>query len=282
MASTLLGSQLRSVSEQMHADFEKSGLVKHHGSRGTQREEIVRDFLSLYIARNFEIAHNCEIVAVSGDVAAQSDVVIMDSTTPRLQNLTSHRIVPVEYVYGTVEVKSRLTKKELEDACDNIKSVKRLPRLAYAEGGSVHRYMFGGKLYAAMPPFGLIFAYDSVDVRSVAKNLAYWCAQQPPELRPDGVYILGKGLLTWVDANNRQPLSRAAEHNEPTLDLLAPRDGRDVLMPMVMNLGALLTGAYIPPVQLRKYAGGSEEYERLARWDMGSYGGDPFEPAEMR
>jgi hypothetical protein len=281
MASTLLGSQLRSVSEQMRADFEKSGLVKHHGSRGTQREEIVHDFVSLYTARNFDVAHNCEIVAVTGEAAAQSDVVVVDSTTPRLQNLTSHRIVPIEYVYGVIEVKSRLTKLELEEACDNIKSMKQLPRLAYAEGGFVRRYMFGGHLYAAMPPFGLVFTYDSPSILSVAKNLAHWCAQQPPELRPDGVYILGKGALTWVDAKNRQPLSRAAEHDEPTLDVLAPQDGRDVLIPMIMNLSALLTGAYIPPVQLRKYAGGSEEFKRLIQWDMGKYAGAPFVPAEM-
>lgn len=282
MASTLLGSQLRSVSEQMRADFEKSGLVKHHGSRGTQREEIVRDFLSLYIARNFEVVHNCEIVAVTGDAADQSDVAVIDITTPKLQNLRSHRIVPIEYVYGVVEVKSRLTKQELEGACENIKSVKQLPRLAYAQGGMPRNYFIGGKLYPALPPFGLIFAYDSVGIKSVGQNLASWCYNQPPELRPDGVYVLNKGMLTWVDAHARQPLTRAIEHDEPTLDLLVARDGRDILMPMVINLSAMLTGAYIPPVQLRRYGGGSEEYERLVQWDMGRYSGTPFEPEELR
>lgn len=266
----------------MRAELEKSALVKHHGSRGTQREEVVRDFLAKYTARNYDVAHNCEVVAVTGEAAAQSDVVVLDSTTPHLQGLSSHRIVPIEYVYGVVEVKSKLTKLELESACENIASIKRLPRLAYAETGFVRNYMFGGHLYSAMPPFGIIFAYDSVDVKSVAKNLAHWCAPQPPELRPDGVFILGKGVLTWVDAKRKQPLIRAAEYDEPTLDVLVPRDGRDVLMPMVMNLSAMLTGAFIPPVKLRLYAGGSAEYERVQQWDMGKFAGEEFIPAETQ
>ena len=80
-----------------------------------------------------EVVHNAEIITATGESSRQCDIVIVDKNTPKLRDIKSHRIIPVECVYGVIEVKSRLTSPELIKACENIATVKRLPRNAYVK-----------------------------------------------------------------------------------------------------------------------------------------------------
>jgi hypothetical protein len=108
-----LQARFAAVAKKVRADFEESAHTQHRGSRGTEREEILAKFLELYMPGTVEVVHNAEIITTTGEISKQCDIVIVDRNTPKLRDIKSHRIIPVECVYGVVEVKSRLNGPEL-------------------------------------------------------------------------------------------------------------------------------------------------------------------------
>ena len=59
----------------------------------------------------------------------QVDIIIHDKfLTPYLVDMKDTKIVPIESVYGVVEVKSTLTKEELRKCVKNIESVRKLEK----------------------------------------------------------------------------------------------------------------------------------------------------------
>jgi len=104
-----LQARFTAEAKKVRADFEESAHTHHRGSRGTEREEILAKFLELYMPGTVEVVHNAEIITATGESSRQCDIVIVDKTTPKLRDIKSHRIIPVECVYGVIEVKSRLT-----------------------------------------------------------------------------------------------------------------------------------------------------------------------------
>lgn len=185
MTSTLQ-ERLRAVAKKVRVDFEESEHTKHHGSRGTEREEIVARFLELYVPGTVAVVHNAEVISMDGQVSKQCDIVIVDKRAPRLRDIKSHHIIPVECVYGVIEVKTRLTGSELVDACAKIATVKRLPRNAYTQDG-----------WAPPPIFGQVFTFDSIRMENLNDRLLKWCMENPREIHPDGVWVGDSGMLVW-------------------------------------------------------------------------------------
>lgn len=99
------------MEERLHVDFKHlSGNIEHSSSKGRWREaQVVEQFLGLVLPRNLGVAHGAEIVAVGQRTSAECDVIIYDPAVPPLLEGVSFRILPVETVFGVVEVKSRLT-----------------------------------------------------------------------------------------------------------------------------------------------------------------------------
>jgi hypothetical protein len=172
-----LQARFASVARRMHAEFIASTYTVHHGSKGTEREEILQRVLQLYLPGNVEVVHNAEVISASGEVSPQCDILIIDNKAPRLQDLKSHRIVPAECVYCVIEVKSKLNGPELAKACNNIKRVKQIPRTAFI--GDPSCFINAGRTsYAIQPIEGAIFAYDSNKLDNLAPQLG--AAAIPP------------------------------------------------------------------------------------------------------
>jgi hypothetical protein len=123
---------LASVADRMVADFKASGIARHRGSKGTVREaQLLTNYLRKYLPRIVRAEHSGEVVAVSGDVSQQCDILIVDPSTPPFWDEEDYRIVPAECVYGVIEVKSSLDSEELKNAWELIARVKALPKIAY-------------------------------------------------------------------------------------------------------------------------------------------------------
>src|SRR5262249_42439514 len=121
------------TAEKLRIDFEAvSGEVKHRGSRGRIREaELVESFLSPHLPDRLSIAHNAEIVDSTGETSNECDIVIYDSDGMSFIGKTDYRVIPIESVYIVIEVKSRLSKKELRDSVGKIKKIKEMTKDAY-------------------------------------------------------------------------------------------------------------------------------------------------------
>jgi len=181
MPSTGLAERFNSAAKKLRADFDASANTTHRESRGTEREEILTNFLRLYISRNVEVVHKAEIITSSGESSPACDLVIIDKSASVLQNMESHHIVMAESVYGVIEVKSDLTGPSLRDDCGKIRAVKVLPRAA-----------------TATPIFGIIFGYDSITMKYLGLRFIRWCDEQESAATdPDGVWVLDRFGLRW-------------------------------------------------------------------------------------
>jgi hypothetical protein len=101
----------RAVAGQMQADFQATRrLVQHRGLKGKAAENnLVATFLDRYLPATLTIRQNAEVVSSAGDVSPECDVLICDPSTPPLWSANNVDIVPVESLYGLIEVKSALS-----------------------------------------------------------------------------------------------------------------------------------------------------------------------------
>lgn len=100
----------------MRAEFEASKVIYHAGSKGSWREILVRELLQNNVPGHLRTMHGGEIVAVSGEVSSECDIVLYDRGIPPFPGGDVGGGVPAECVYGVVDVKTYLSKPELLDA----------------------------------------------------------------------------------------------------------------------------------------------------------------------
>jgi hypothetical protein len=250
-----LAGLLHATAKELRARFEKSGTASGHaGSKGAVREDYVVDFLREHLPRTVEVYGSAEIITADGRISPQCDVLIADPATPPFFSENRHRVVPNECVYGMFEIKSRLDTAELHDACEKIARVRALPKTAYypPRAPFIYRLQAYGKTWSYWPTVGMIFAFDSVSLETLAASLMRWCRDRDPVEWPDSVWVLGKGCLLWAPREPAQ-LDYAPEP-ESGLVALAPLPGGDVLLPMLLSLHPLLARAAMPTFKLVAYA----------------------------
>lgn len=133
----------QSIATNMLTEFEHTQTqIKHMGERGSEREAVLRSFLSAYLPTRYGISSG-EIVDYQGGTSHQCDLIIYDHyNCPLLLAGRDVRIFPAESVLAVIEVKSVLSAKEIEDSIDKIRDLKNLTR----ENGPIP---------------GIIFAYKS-------------------------------------------------------------------------------------------------------------------------
>jgi len=266
--STVLARTLAGVARRMRADFERSAEINHAGSKGTVREDlIIANFLRDYLPGTVEVAGSSEILDISGERSPQNDVVIYDRSAPPLYRENQFRIFPAECVYGTLEVKSKLDTRELIDSLDKAERVKNLRKTEYHPNPLPQTRTQYGQVWTYCPTASFVFAYDSIDLDSLAEALVKRYENTPHALRVDGVWVLGKGYLTWF----HQSENRILPSSEPgaRLGVQDVHENQDVLLHMVLILNAHFVKAWMPPFRLLGYAGNAPLGERRTLWTVG-------------
>jgi hypothetical protein len=270
-----LGSILSSVAKRMRADFEQSRNFSHNGEAGTSREALVRGFLASYLPPHVEAVHNAEIVTASGDTSPQCDIVLTERGTPPFTTLEGYRILPNECVYGVVEVKTKLDKEQLIDACNKISKLRRMSKDSYrpTPGLIPRKTLAYGKAYDFFPTSGIIVAFDSLKLETIGKHLMDWCQTRPPTDWPDSVWVLGKGQLQW-----QNPGTRLLERSPEPGSLLAQIDAdesQDILLALALHLNIHFSDAWMHPIDLIPYAGVTRLGNISHRWRMTPVGRPP-------
>lgn len=255
MSTDKLGNILRSVAKRMRADFEQSQNFNHNGEAGTSREVLIQQFLSGYLPAHVEALHNVEVISVDGGVSPQSDIVIIDRGTPPFTSLKGFRIIPNECVYGMIEVKTKLDKRQLLDSCVKISKLRSMPKSAYRSiPGVINRTTSAyGDSYGYFPTSGIVVAFDSLDLGTIGDHLMDWCRDRNPNEWPDSVWVAGKGYLQWGDPHTgilyRSPSAGAA------LFQVDADPDQDVLLPLAIHLNIHFSEAWMHPLNLASYAG---------------------------
>ncbi|WAH61835.1 hypothetical protein LZ023_34720 (plasmid) [Pseudomonas silvicola] len=117
----------------MQQDFEISRDIKHPRDVGTVREELLRALFTdnKLLPLSYGISKSSvRAASTSGHLSNEIDILFYDALNSftLMQRQDIYEVLPVEYCYGAIQVKSKLTTKELENAFKNIASFKRLKR----------------------------------------------------------------------------------------------------------------------------------------------------------
>jgi len=240
----------RLVSEKMRSDFELAAQFVHKGTRGTARENTLRDFLAKgRLPARYGLGAG-EVVGLVRDVSRQCDIVVYDS----MYGLSLHydednQIYPIDSVYGIIEVKSGLSKTELLDSLEKIKVFKEM-----AVGGAIVDPMGGGfTMVRSRPrPFGVVFAYslggNSID--SLYENLQEWESQNSPTTWPNYICILNEGCI------HHQHLFETCLDSEAIKNKSIPvplKYGNDSLFKFYCALHDMCSHMKLGPIELERY-----------------------------
>ncbi|MGY3200489.1 hypothetical protein ACVW19_001003 [Streptomyces sp. TE5632] len=266
MPQEALAIILRSVAKRMRADFDQSKVFNHNGEAGTSREVLVRDFLSSCLPAHVQAIHNAEIIASDGGVSRQCDIVVVNRETPPLTSLDGYRVIPNECIYGLVEVKTNLTRKDLLDSCEKIGNARRLSKTAYrrAPGPIVRTTSAYGRTYDHFPTSGIVVAFDGLNLQTLGDHLVEWCKGRPVWEWPDSIWVLGKGALQWRNAMSGL-LDRTPSPGANLVQVDAP-EGEDVLLSLALHLNIHFSEAWMHPLDLVPYAGKSALGTAVREW----------------
>lgn len=169
----------------------------------------------------------------------QVDIIIHDKfNTPYLADMSGIKIIPIESVYGVIEVKSVLTKSEIGKCVENIESVRKL-----------EKNTIEGMFY---PTAGLVFAYDSdASLETVYKNFVELSEKVELEKRISCVCVLNKGIILPVDKNGMNKVELLP--NENTIYAMF-NNAPDALLLFYLVLYEILSSIVIFPANMVAYA----------------------------
>lgn len=180
--------------------LEQSNQFSHNGTKGDEREnaviEVIRDCLPLCYGLK-----TGQIFDKNNQLSKQIDCVIYDAVYSNFfYKNNQNTLFPVESIYGTIEVKSCLDKKELEKALENIKSVKNLYReksdlldLTPISRLVLSENTFSYNKASCNEFLNIIFCYDSIDELRIL-NYIKDSNCNLKEL-PNFIYIHKKGII---------------------------------------------------------------------------------------
>jgi len=128
------------IANNMLQSFE--GWDKHipsGGEMGGVRERRVRDFLAKYLPSKYGVASG-HIFDKQGVTSLQEDIVIFDRfNCPVLEIDPYYQVFPCESVYATVEVKSKLDDRKIEECIEHTSQLRRLNR---GDLGHIESFVF--------------------------------------------------------------------------------------------------------------------------------------------
>jgi hypothetical protein len=146
-------------------------VLPHAGERGRNDEERFREFLGRILPKKYSVGSGFVVCSEpSVPVSSQTDVVLFDEfhNSPIHRELTSH-VYPVEMVYGTVEVKGRLERRDLKKIFEDIAKMRALGKHRYyitygsvakSESQPEKQVIGQAELHSGVPPRAFVFAYE--------------------------------------------------------------------------------------------------------------------------
>lgn len=235
----MLKEEFESISQMMHIAFQKTtNMINHPGEKGTSRENALIKYFRPHIPDKYEMSEGI-IVDSKDHQSKQVDVIIHDkNTTPFLQDTSLTKIIPIECVYGVIEVKSFLTKETLGQSIKNIQSVRGLCKNTICGTPS--------------PTLGFVFAYDSdSSLETIYNNFLFLTEEIPFDQRITCICVLNKGLILPV---NKYQLSTISLFPGEDTVFAMHQNSSNVLLLFYLLLFQALSSAIMFPPNMLAYA----------------------------
>ena len=195
----MLPKLFASIEATMLARFREAGFIKHAGDKGENREHILREFLANHLPKKYGVTKG-EIITKDGKRSHSADVIIYDAVNCPILYSEKTSIVPMEGVYGVIEVKSSLSKAEFINAARQVESFK---RLAPRDLGVIETRQYV-TVHRPSRPFGIVVGFD-FGGNSLESLKANW-QELNSEIHDVNYFVnylcvLGEGLLRYEKVN---------------------------------------------------------------------------------
>jgi hypothetical protein len=193
-----LERELVNLQAKMVREYEISKDIKHPRDVGNVRETLLRKFFieTRLLPGRFSVSEtSIRAASTSGHLSNELDILFYDAldSFTLMQRHDVYEVLPIEYCYGAIQVKSKLTKSELKSAFKNIASFKQLKRMKRNRS----EVIFGNER-VEHNGFGIIFAYDTdLDWMTIVRELESNAEAYERSALPNAVFILSKGFFTY-------------------------------------------------------------------------------------
>ena len=191
----------KSIVDELISEAQQAGFLQNPTAVGTGREEIYRRLLERHLPSTCEVFRGGYVFNAQGKGSKQIDVIVTAGPTPRFEILPKlQAIAPLEGTIAVAEVKSKLDKKQLLLALDNLAS---LPKINAPED-ALAQYIKVGPDFWWDWPYKVIFAYDGIDKEAVNKYVSDFYKDNPNidlERRPSLIHVLGKYIYVRKKSN---------------------------------------------------------------------------------
>ena len=170
----------------------------HSAEKGAEAEQILEDFFNKHLPKRFA-AGSGFVIDSENNISSQTDVLIYDAlNSPIYRQRKNVLILPSDNVAAAIEVKSCLTKEELQDAAKKIASVKKLVKTPVTNTDQPVTF----STLITTKTLGIVFAYDSkTSLETLAENLRDINATYPSDQWIDIVVVLDKGVIGYTIQN---------------------------------------------------------------------------------
>ena len=196
-----LEEELRNLQRALLDSYDRSKSIKHPRDKGDQREEILRHFLTRHglLPDSIKVPFvSTRVVSPSGHISPELDILFTNRNDSivlkRYENTLEY--YPVEAVLGTIQVKSKLTKKELLNGLKHIQHFKSIgpTRPLKRQLGS---FTMETGLYRR---FGILFAYErALRWDQMVALIEEHLAECPNSLWPNMIVVLDAGYFLIGD-----------------------------------------------------------------------------------
>lgn len=190
-----LEEEFRSLQRALQESYERSKAIKHPRDKGDQREEILRHFFASngLLPKSIHVpSTSTRMVSPSGHISPELDILFTNANDSivlkRFQNTLEY--YPVESVLGTIQVKSKLTKRELLSGLKHIQHFKSI-----GPTRPIKRQLGGFTMEAGLyRRFGILFAYErALRWEQTTDLIQEHMTECPSGLLPNMVVVLDAG-----------------------------------------------------------------------------------------
>jgi hypothetical protein len=258
-----LEAMLKSSGKRMRDDLAQR-LIPHPAELGTDREEVIRQFLRAYLPKRFEVSSGFAFDS-SGNASKQLDIVISNSLIcPRLETAGGKRFFPCESVVAVGQVKSSLTSAtEFQKALANLESAKSLDRSA--KGAAIHGAS-GEEIDPAHNHLDQIFTFvfitgKALSGRTIVEELMELIHKKPPHVWPNIIFAMDKYLVTFCCDGGVCPNPMDARG----IALQAASEQDEILMRFYLLLGRAVEVTRVSTLPYWEYL------SRFTQWDAEAF-----------
>lgn len=245
-----LEREFMNYQEDLLRNYERAKDSKHPRDVGTTREQIIRDFLidTGLLPKRFAISStSVRAASTTGHISAELDLLFYDpvDSISLMRRGNVYEIFPVESTYGTIQVKSKVSRQDIRDGLQNIASYKGLRR--QATGNQLESFGKNESQYG----FGILFAFDTeLDWIDLVNEVKLFSIDKPKHLWCNLIVVLTKGIVLHGDDRHaaylNNDISSIAElqmHGRPDRQSHCLYNFYSVLLDLLKN-----TISQIPPV----------------------------------